>query len=111
LGAGLRLDGKVDTLGLRGLGNAHFAALQATFGDDCMNQSDGRMNRSDACSLSVLKDRENPVRSESKQLQKGYVYFAAMHCDAMNVIFRLAAARLPCNGRAFVLVSQASCCG
>jgi hypothetical protein len=106
---------QVDTDGLRGLGNAHFAALQATIGDGRIQESDGwREPRPTFCHTEVTArgsaQGDGPesqrfiasrlglasrlgmaacsatgLSSLNRLKQTRNVYFAAARCHAMNV--------------------------
>jgi hypothetical protein len=106
---------QVDSEGLRWLGNAHFAALQATFGDWIIQESDHWRGRkrlpgsnsqprransgttAPALAADAAEARTSPAQlrmtfrsaknvSTLKRLQQTRnVYFAAARCHAMNV--------------------------
>jgi hypothetical protein len=80
------------------LGKAHFAALQATFGDDRIKRGDGRRSRSGSPipryrektagrpAASTGSGGRSKTNARLKPLKKTRnVFFAAMHCHAMNV--------------------------
>jgi hypothetical protein len=73
---------------LRGLGNAHFAAPQATFGDGLINPENAAdpLRQFFGTQASHVAQGDTAGACRLKQFQKTRsIYFAAPHCHAMNV--------------------------